>query len=134
MLIANPDRDARDHLCRSLSREGCRVYVAGEGLQCLRLLHELQPDLLVLDLELRWGGADGVLALMSEDPLLRHIPVAITSSVPQTVSFNRPLPLVACAPAKPYLVQIAIDWFGLASKRVSPGTRGTHSLKSVGCG
>lgn len=132
VLIADPDRNARDGLCQSLTRRGYQVHSAEGGVQCLRLLNELQPDLLVLDLELCWGGADGVLAVMREDPLLRHIPVAVTSSATQTFRHDWPSPPVVCTLAKPYPVQRLLDH--LDSSAPTAGFLTLLPLASAGCG
>lgn len=43
-------------------------------------LREHPPDALVLEPELPWGGGDGVLALMYDDPHLACIPVMVLSA------------------------------------------------------
>lgn len=44
-----------------LTEHGFEVATA-MGVECVTLLHELNPDVVVLDTNLLWGGADGVLA------------------------------------------------------------------------
>ena len=46
-------------------------------MECLKALRETPPDVLVLDTELKWGGADGVLAVMDEEDGLSKIPVVL---------------------------------------------------------
>lgn len=48
----------RDHL----TERGCVVATAAGGVECVARLREFAPDVVVLDTDLLWGGADGVLA------------------------------------------------------------------------
>jgi CheY-like chemotaxis protein len=57
---------------------GFDVATAGDGLECLQLLREFLPDILILSLDLTWGGADGVLAIIREETEVRPIPVVLT--------------------------------------------------------
>jgi DNA-binding response OmpR family regulator len=57
---------------------GFEVATAGNGLECLALLREFAPDVLVLSLELQWGGADGILSIVREETAMRPIPVVLT--------------------------------------------------------
>lgn len=56
---------------------GFEVATAGDGLECLELLRDFVPDVLILSLELLWGGADGVLAIVREEPEMQPIPVVL---------------------------------------------------------
>jgi DNA-binding response OmpR family regulator len=80
VLIADPD-EAFHSKCREvLSQDGFEVITARSGLQCVARLRECVPDVLVLEPQLPWGGGDGVLALMGEDPNLAIIPVMVLTS------------------------------------------------------
>jgi two-component system OmpR family response regulator len=57
---------------------GFEVVTAGDGLRCLELLRDFLPDALILSLELTWGGAEGVLAIVREETAMRPIPVVLT--------------------------------------------------------
>jgi CheY-like chemotaxis protein len=80
VLLAHPDPGllsaCRDHL----TNEGFEVAAALTGLECLARLRTFVPDVLVLEMDLTWGGGDGVLARMREDPDLPRVPVVILSS------------------------------------------------------
>jgi DNA-binding response OmpR family regulator len=56
------------------------VRTAGDGLSCLEELRRWRPDLLVLDADLPWGSALGVLAVMSNDPTVPVVPVLLLSN------------------------------------------------------
>jgi CheY-like chemotaxis protein len=51
------------------------------GLKCLQLLDDYVPDVLVLDWELPWGGAEGVLEDLRNSRDWQHIPVIITGKI-----------------------------------------------------
>jgi CheY-like chemotaxis protein len=57
---------------------GFEVATAGSGLECLERLYDFLPDVLILNLELTWGGAEGVLAIVREETVMRPIPVVLT--------------------------------------------------------
>jgi CheY-like chemotaxis protein len=48
----------REHL----AAHGYAVATASGGLACVKLVREFAPDVVILDTDLHWGGADGVLA------------------------------------------------------------------------
>ncbi|WP_219834479.1 response regulator transcription factor [Paenibacillus sp. R14(2021)] len=50
IVIADDENNITDVCRRYLEREGCRVLVAHDGMQALRLWEQHAPDLLVLDL------------------------------------------------------------------------------------
>jgi DNA-binding response OmpR family regulator len=60
-----------------LVRRRMEVRVAATALQCLELLRQWRPDVLVLDADLPWGSGLGVLALMREDPTVPVVPVLL---------------------------------------------------------
>src|SRR5579863_4951568 len=66
VLVAHPDAGLRSACRESLGGEGCEVASAGSGLECLSQLKVDLPDVLVLDVDLPWGGGDGVLAWLGE--------------------------------------------------------------------
>jgi signal transduction histidine kinase len=57
VLIVDDHRDAGDALARLLTRRGCQVRVAHDGLQGVDLAHQFHPTVLLLDLGL--PGLDG---------------------------------------------------------------------------
>ena len=67
VLIAEADVK----LCRSYQRlfsgSGLRVETATDGLDCWNKLRASSPDALMVDVNLLWGGCDGVLARLRED-------------------------------------------------------------------
>ncbi len=77
ILIADSDeflmRSYRECLCQY----GAAVATAPTALACVDRLRDFAPDVLVLGPDLLWGGADGVLALVHEEPWLRPAAVLL---------------------------------------------------------
>lgn len=103
VLLAEADRELRETYHQYLARRGFHVETAESGLGCLARLHQIVPDLLILDLELPWGGGDGILGIMREHPRLSSVPVLLTSAAasPQTLDGFVSAPVVK-ALAKPF--------------------------------
>ena len=79
VLIAVPDAALLDTYRRRLAADGFAVETALDGLECVHRLRAIAPEVLVLSTALPWGGGDGVLAVLSEDARLAHIPVIVLS-------------------------------------------------------
>jgi CheY-like chemotaxis protein len=58
-------------------RHGYDVETANGGLECLAKLRHRTPDLLVLRWTLPWGGGDGILAWLREQPVDRRAPAVL---------------------------------------------------------
>lgn len=80
VLIAEGDVELRG-ICRNfLSDRGFAVETASDGMDCLAKLRHVSPAILVLDRELRWGGADGVLAWIREQRFHSELAVVLTAT------------------------------------------------------
>ena len=77
VLIADSDESLLACCREYLSQHGLEVATATSGLDCVAQLRTFVPDALVLEPELLWGGADGVLAVMEEDPTVPRVPVLV---------------------------------------------------------
>lgn len=65
---------------RVLERAGYQVHIARDGLEGLRLLHGIVPDLVLLDLLLpKFDGVE-VLKFMRSTPRLKTVPIVIFST------------------------------------------------------
>ncbi len=80
VLVADADPELCDLYRRFFSHRGWQVRTSGGGLECLAQLSEFSPQLLILDVALPWGGADGLLAVMRDHCGLARIPVILTST------------------------------------------------------
>lgn len=66
-------------------KRGYEMELATNGLQCLATVRASRPDVVVLESRLLWGGADGLLAVMRDQPATRHIPVILVGDAPNDV-------------------------------------------------
>jgi CheY-like chemotaxis protein len=78
VIVADADGELCDLYEQYFSRFDWRVKTVSGALECLELFRDRLPDVLILDLRLPWGGADGLLAVMREEPELARIPVILT--------------------------------------------------------
>ena len=88
VLIADADADLSDLYRRFFSRHGWQVQLSRDALECLGKLRDGLPGFLILDLQLAWGGADGLLEMMREDPRLASVPVVLTSTTASPETFS----------------------------------------------
>lgn len=97
LLLATGDKPLSRTLIVFFENCDYQVETAGDGLECLTKLRKYLPSVLVLDLELLWGGGAGVLARMREDPTLSMIPVMLVAPRDgDGVSHQAVPPVVGC--------------------------------------
>lgn len=110
VLIADGDAELCDLHRRFLSERGYQVEAAFDGLDCLTKLRQQTPAALVLDLELRWGGGDGVLDWIREEGSMRGIPVILTATAayPQGIAEFNDSPVVVFLP-KPFALTALLE-------------------------
>jgi DNA-binding response OmpR family regulator len=103
LLIADSDAELCDAYRRFLTGRGYAVATAADGLDCLEKLRRLTPAVCVLDRELRWGGADGVLAWLREERATSGVSVVLTATAgyPPDVAVDIEPPVVQFLP-KPF--------------------------------
>ena len=77
VLIADPDESLLVSYRDSLSRTGFLVDTATNGLECVVKLRDFAPDVLVLELDMPWGGGAGILAMMHDGCDLPVVPVLV---------------------------------------------------------
>jgi len=87
------------NLCRQfLTKRGYEVETSSDGLDCLRKLRRLTPAAFVLDLELPWGGGDGILAWLREENPAHGVPVILTG----TAGYSQPFAIFVEPPVVDY--------------------------------
>ena len=77
VLIACSNKELLDVYQRFVSSIGLAVQTAAGGVECLQRLYTVLPNVVLLERELLWGGAEGVLAVMRDDPAMLSVPVVI---------------------------------------------------------
>ena len=89
ILIADRDEFLLAAYHEHFSRHGAVVATATTGLTCIDRLRDFAPDILVLDPSLLWGGGDGVLAVMHEEPQIRPASVLLLTNGGNRTLFYR---------------------------------------------
>ena len=83
VLVVDDEKQNRD-LLAELLRNDCRVILAKNGIQAIERAHELQPDLILLDVMMpNMTGHDACLALKA-DAATRDIPVIFVTAMADT--------------------------------------------------
>lgn len=77
VIVADRDLETREAYRVYLEQCGCAVETAGDAIECLEKVRSLAPDAVVLGQGMPWGGADGVVACMRDDPAIPSLPVLI---------------------------------------------------------
>jgi len=77
LVIADSDECLAEDYADFFWKRGFHIDVAGDGPQCLELLHQCPPHALILEHCLPWGGAEGVVAVMRDEYHLATIPVLL---------------------------------------------------------
>jgi DNA-binding NtrC family response regulator len=87
LLIAEDDAELCQVYARFFASRGFDVETASNGLECLWKLRQTNPAVLLLDLHLRWGGGDGVLAWLREEQHSHQIAVVLTTTANSVRSY-----------------------------------------------
>jgi DNA-binding response OmpR family regulator len=93
LLIAEGDAELCGVYRRFFALQGWDVEIASDGLDCVEKLRRVTPVALVLDLGVRCGGADGVLACLREESAKSRVPVVLTTTAgdaPHMAVFTEP--------------------------------------------
>jgi two-component system response regulator MprA len=124
LLIADGDAELCDVYRGFFACQGFDVKTALDGLDCVEKLRRVTPAVLVLALELRWGGGDGVLAWLREEGAKSGVPVILTiaaGSPPHMAAFTEP-PVVDHL-CKPFALTALLERVRSAGARTGALTR-----------
>jgi DNA-binding response OmpR family regulator len=125
LLIADGDIELRERFEMFLSEHGYDVEIASDGLDCMEKLRQLTPSALILDHNLHWGGADGVVACLREQSGFSDVPVVLTATAGACMHLIEP-PIVSFL-QKPFGLRILLDSVVTA---VSKSPREKHAVSS----
>ena len=116
LLIADNDVSRHAALRRFFSGSGFLVAGASDGLECLTRLVALQPDVLVIALDIPWGGGDGVMAVLDDRLPMGRQPLVL-------VVGDAPTETLSAQPGSP--MQLLLDAAAprRSARRHRPGTR-----------
>lgn len=124
VLLASSDPALRQTYLSYFRSIGFQVEAVADGLECLDRLRHDQPDALVVDIDLPWGGGDGVISCLSGDEGLRpRAVVALGSVTPAELSGCVGLPQRDClqkpAHASSLLLRLATRLLAVAPSSVA---------------
>lgn len=75
LFIADSDADLLARAERFFAQCGHELRTAQNGVECVATLRQFSPEVVALDTELQWGGAEGVIAWMRDQPGLEQVPL-----------------------------------------------------------
>ena len=80
IMVVDDDQDTVAILARHLQREGFVPIEANSGAQCLKLVHDNEVDVILLDLMM--PGMDGfqVVKALRDDPMTAEIPIIMITA------------------------------------------------------
>jgi CheY-like chemotaxis protein len=80
VLIVEDEYDSIQVMTRVLTHHGATVYVARNGRECLRILKDFTPSVILMDLDMPIMDGWETLAQIRANPGTKHLPVvAITA-------------------------------------------------------
>jgi CheY-like chemotaxis protein len=92
-------------LQKKLSKEGYEVSVATNGEEGLKVMQQVNPDLILLDIIMPRMGGFEVMEEMNKDPELKKIPIIVISNSGQPVELDKAQQLGA----KDWLIKTEFD-------------------------
>ena len=89
ILIVDDDPDILDGILMILESQDYHLRTARDGLQCLKLLKEEIPDLLILDLLMPRMDGWGVIREVRSDSSYANMPIMVLTTVIEDASRRR---------------------------------------------
>jgi CheY-like chemotaxis protein len=91
ILLIEDEEIMIELLQRKLLQEGYEVSIARDGEEGLKMMKELWPDLILLDMILPKKGGFEVLEEIDRNPSLKRIPVIIISNSGRPIEISKAL-------------------------------------------
>lgn len=89
IIITDDDPDILENLTTILSTRPYRLATARDGKQCLAVIKQEQPDLLILDMLMPRMDGWGVIRELRSDPLYADLPIMVLTTVVEDASRRR---------------------------------------------
>lgn len=80
VLVVDDNKVIRQLIRVNLELEGFEVVTAADGAECLDVVHQVQPDVITLDVVMPRVDGLRAAARLRADPRTRHLPIAIVSA------------------------------------------------------
>lgn len=82
VLFADDDADMRQLAIQLLSRRGHDVVTAGDGTEAIAMLQEIDPALVITDLNMPGEDGYAVCLAVRNSPTLHSIPLVLITALP----------------------------------------------------
>lgn len=79
ILVAEDNKLILETIFHSLTREGYQIIKANDGKECLKLLEEIEVDLLITDLYMPFVNGNEVIAIVRDERKI-NIPILVVSA------------------------------------------------------
>ena len=89
IMITDDDPDILENLTTILGTRPYRLATARDGKQCLALIKQERPDLLILDMLMPRMDGWGVIRELRGDPLYANLPIMVLTTVIEDASRRR---------------------------------------------
>lgn len=89
ILVVDDDPDILDGIITILETQPYRLATARDGKQCMDMLRQEKPDLLILDLLMPRMDGWGVIREMRSEPRFADVPIMILTTVIEDASRRR---------------------------------------------
>ena len=89
VLIVDDDPDIREGIVAVLETNDYRLSTASNGIECMQLIRDEIPDLLILDMLMPRMDGFAVIRELRSDPDLAGIPVIILTTVIEDAAYRR---------------------------------------------
>ena len=111
ILIADDDRELAERFQCYLARYGYRVLTASGGVECLSMIRNDPPAVIVVSVDLLWGGADGLMDCLQDESGQRRGPSVILTggTAEENVAELCEQPCVIRYLRKPFLIVRLLD-------------------------
>ncbi|MEU1045609.1 response regulator [Streptomyces sp. NPDC005897] len=83
ILVVDDNKVIRQLIRVNLELEGFEVVTAGDGAECLEVVHQVRPDAVTLDVVMPRLDGLRTAARLRADPRTRDLPIAIVSACTQ---------------------------------------------------
>lgn len=83
ILVVDDNKVIRQLIRVNLELEGFEVVTAGDGVECLEVVHQVRPDVVTLDVVMPRLDGLRTAARLRADPRTRDLPIAIISACTQ---------------------------------------------------
>ncbi|MFB6788556.1 response regulator [Streptomyces olivaceus] len=80
VLVVDDNKVIRQLIRVNLELEGFEVVTAGDGAECLEVVHQVRPDAVTMDVVMPRLDGLGAVARLRADPRTRDLPIAIVSA------------------------------------------------------